>query len=85
MLELERDSLVEALTPSADTKAAYIGEFSWTVNNLEDDGSMDPVTHTVPWTTVKEIMAAIHKRANDRAEKARLAWAQPSADPPSRS
>lgn len=50
--------LREALTPSAATKTAYIGEFSWS-----DDCYGGSVTRTVPWTTVKEIMAAIRKRA----------------------
>jgi hypothetical protein len=61
--------LVEALTPSGDTKAAYIGEFSFTVTALEIDESGEPVecqrSVTVPWTTVKEIMAAILARADD--------------------
>lgn len=52
--------LREALTPSADTKAAYIGEFSWTETSDDHRGH---VTRTVPWTTIKEIMAAIAARA----------------------
>ena len=63
-LEAERKALREALTPSADTKAAYMGEFSIDVHlrNLrtreEDHRSIE-----VPWTTVKEIMRAIIDRA----------------------
>ena len=44
----------EALEPSGDTKAAYLGEFSF------HDGLKKRV---VPWTTIKEIMAAIRARA----------------------
>ena len=43
---------IEALTPSAKTEAAYIGEFTC--------GHCD---HYVPWITIKEIMAAIRERA----------------------
>lgn len=56
--------LREALTPSADTKAAYIGEFSFGVTlragNEEAHRSVE-----VPWTTVKEIMAAILAHADE--------------------
>lgn len=55
--------LVEALTPSGETKAEYIGEFSW--NHYVDDGAGGefPVKMVVPWTTIKEIMKAINARA----------------------
>jgi hypothetical protein len=49
----------KALTPSAETKAEYIGEFSFRVP-LGEDGYIEPA---VPWTTIKEIMAAIRARA----------------------
>jgi hypothetical protein len=49
----------EALTPSAETKAQYIGEFSFRVP-LGEDSYIEPA---VPWTTIKEIMAAIRARA----------------------
>ena len=55
----ERDSLRKALTPSAGTKAAYIGEFSFPVKGFEH-----PVS--VPWTTIKDIMKAIMAHAKDR-------------------
>lgn len=58
-LEAENKRLREALTPSAETKAAYIGEFSWLVNVYGTETEL-----FVPWSTVKEIMAAIRKRAN---------------------
>jgi hypothetical protein len=58
----ERDRLREALTPSGATKHAYIGEFSWT-EDLDYDGACQGRKLTVPWTTTKEIMAAILKRA----------------------
>lgn len=61
-LEAEVERLREALTPSADTKAAYMGEFSFGVTlcagNQEDYRRIE-----VPWTTIKEIMAAIRARA----------------------
>jgi hypothetical protein len=58
----------EALTPSGDTKAAYHGEFAFDVplDGYDEDG--EPLDGTkrvyVPWTTVKEIMAAINARAS---------------------
>lgn len=68
-LVAENRALTEALTPSADTKAAYIGEFSFNVEVWDPDGGEDGEgeavleSKTVPWTTVKEIMAAISARA----------------------
>lgn len=46
----------EALEPSGDTKAAYSGEFKF----KSPGGRMQ---YTVPWETIKEIMAAISARA----------------------
>lgn len=62
-----REALVEALTPSGDTKATYHGEFSFTIEDADEEG--EPVSRKiyVPWTTVKEIMAAIRDRAALRA------------------
>ena len=53
--------LREALTPSAETKRAYWGEFSFVVDYSDDN----PLGRTidVPWTTIKEIMKAIRARA----------------------
>lgn len=49
-----------ALTPSADTKAAYIGEVKFTVSTgFDEDGSEIWQDITVPWTTTKDIMAMI--------------------------
>jgi hypothetical protein len=55
-------ALEEALTPSGDTKAAYIGEFRFRFSVHDSDGWGDP-SPNVPWTTIKEIMAAIRARA----------------------
>jgi hypothetical protein len=56
--------LVEALTPSAETKAAYIGEFGFNHPYGVDEEGADVSIHVaVPWTTIKEIMAAIRARA----------------------
>lgn len=71
--------LEEALTPSGDTKAAYMGEFHFNVEienvdfeDDEDESDINPRTLQmevpVPWTTIKEIMAAIRKRSNDHAD-----------------
>lgn len=58
----------EALTPSAETKAAYSGEFSFSLNmGVDDDGADLAIRVTVPWTTTKEIMAANLARARAEA------------------
>jgi hypothetical protein len=67
-LEAEKARLVEALTPSGDTKAAYHGEFSFSVtshfwNDVVEEWETHAQNTLVPWTTVKEIMAAIRARA----------------------
>lgn len=57
------ERLQEALMPSGDTKAAYIGEFSFGVDDRDEEGEECTRNVVVPWTTVKEIMAAIRARA----------------------
>ena len=59
-LKAEVERLREALTPSGATKAAYHGEFGFELLARDGEG-VD--YHMVPWTTIKEIMAAISKRA----------------------
>lgn len=53
----------EALTPSAETKAAYAGEFAWVVEEFDQDGYPVLTRKYVPWTVIKEIMSAIRERA----------------------
>lgn len=53
----------DALTPSGDTKAAYHGEFFFDIEDRDEDGEECSRRVLVPWTTVKEIMAAIRARA----------------------
>ena len=64
-LQFERDRLQEALTPSAETKAAYMHEFRMTIPDVGDDGAEYTRTVNIPWTTIKEIIAAIRNRANN--------------------
>lgn len=56
-------ALMEALTPSAETKGAYIGEFTFPMTYTDEHGDEYSETVTVPWPTIKEIMAAILARA----------------------
>jgi Lar family restriction alleviation protein len=49
------DELVEALTPSGDTKAAYMGEFSFSRTRTNEDGDEYAEKVYVPWTTIKEM------------------------------
>ena len=55
-LTAERDALREALTPSAETKAAYMGE-------VDCDCPTQSWKHHVPWTSIKVIMKMIASRA----------------------
>lgn len=54
--EAEVARLREALTPSGDTKAAYISE-------VLCDCPTEDWKHHVPWTSIKEIMSMIRSRA----------------------
>lgn len=55
--------IVEALTPSSDTKAAYMGEF-WVRHPYRTEGGKHEVVRiSVPWTEIKKIMAAIRRQA----------------------
>lgn len=62
-LRRERAVLEEALEPSGSTKAAYMGEFSFTLARVDEFGDEYSEKVYVPWTTIKEIMAAIKDRA----------------------
>jgi len=62
VMEMERDALREALTPSAAAKAAYEGEFHMGVT-LRVRGQEDYRRVPIPWTTIKDIMSAILGRA----------------------
>ena len=41
-----------------------MGEFSYCGEQIDEDGTPRTVTYYVPWTTIKEIMAAIRDRAS---------------------
>jgi len=58
------EALRAALTPSVETKAAYLGEFKYCAEQIDENGDTQPVTYYVPWPTIKEIMAAILERAS---------------------
>lgn len=62
------EALEAALTPSADTKAAYIAEHQIEVEAMDEDGDSCTEMVTIPWTTIKDIMAMILKRANSAPE-----------------
>jgi hypothetical protein len=57
------NALVEAVTPSAATKAAYMGEFSMRMSAVDEDGEEFTVPVDIPWTTIKVVMKAIAARA----------------------
>jgi hypothetical protein len=61
------DAFRAALTPSGETKAVHIGEHHFRLECL-DDVVMCP-TVTVPWDTIKGIMARIEGHADHLATK----------------
>jgi hypothetical protein len=55
--------LTSNLTPSGETKADYIGEFSFTIDEVSGDVGAEVARKVdVPWTVIKEIMAVILAR-----------------------
>lgn len=58
----------EALTPSTNTKAAFMGEFSIQFPETGEDGEEYTRKINVPWTTIKEIMAAVRALASLTSE-----------------
>ena len=66
-LKDENKRLRDAMTPSGDTKATHIGEYSFSFPMAGQDEDGEHVEWdqniNVPWTTVKEIMKAIEKDA----------------------
>lgn len=62
-LTAQVEAMRGALTPSGETKADYIGEFSFDYcTGFDPDGNEIITRISVPWTTIKEIMAAIRAR-----------------------
>ncbi|GLQ26095.1 hypothetical protein [Sulfitobacter pacificus] len=59
----DMNRIVNALTPTGNTKAAYIGEFEFSVTTIDENGDEQSQMVSVPWTTIKEIMGAISARA----------------------
>jgi hypothetical protein len=60
----------EALTPSADTKAAYIGEIKERVMQFDEDGEERWVDHTISWDATKATMKMIAEHAARQAREA---------------
>lgn len=64
-VKAQRDRLIAALTPSAETKGAYIGEVrdDVTVWVEDDEGDMAERTDRrhVSWTAIKDVMTLIRK------------------------
>jgi septal ring factor EnvC (AmiA/AmiB activator) len=58
-----------ALSPSSETKAAYIGEIEWTRSNINDDGEEELEILSLPWTEMKEFMALIRGYAKSTMNK----------------
>lgn len=61
--------LEAALTPSGETKMAYMGEFDFSIVDYDEDGIECHREIVVPWTAIKEIMSAIRARAALKDER----------------
>lgn len=57
------EKLLAAVTPSPDTKFAYIGEIKQVVTFTDQEGDESHAAITIEWTTQKEFMALIRKQA----------------------
>lgn len=69
-LTLKLEERDKALEPSAETKAAYIGEFHFNVADIDNDSGEECTRRVqVPWATIKEIMAAIRARVIQSGEE----------------
>ena len=65
-LKAENERLRAALTPTAQTKAVYSGEFTMTLKEVDDYGDDRSIRVAIPWTSIKEIMRAIEKYADEQ-------------------
>lgn len=63
------DRVIHELTPSAETKGAHIGEYSFVEDLPDAEGEEHAVRFLVPWDTVKDIMQAIRERTGLPAHK----------------
>ena len=56
-----------ALTPSTETKSAYMGEFQFRFPAYDANGVERMFMLNIPWTAIKDIMSAIVAQANEDA------------------
>jgi len=63
LAEAKLEKWEEATTPSADTKKAYMGEFTFSIDLYLPGGDSDLMQVTVPWKVIKDIMREISARA----------------------
>ena len=68
-LEQQLAAYRAALTPSSETKAAYIGEVEFKQDYFDEDGEEQTEVILVPWTSMKEFMAIIRGYAKAKMEK----------------
>lgn len=68
--DAENARLRAALTPSAETKAAYVDEVKMAVDTAyHEDSCTVRQDVTIPWVAIKEIMALIRKQAGQKEVK----------------
>lgn len=61
------EHFLEALTPSDETKAEFMGEFTMKLPEFGEDGEEVMRDLNIPWVVIKDIMGAIRGRAERRA------------------
>ena len=69
MLQGQISAYRAALTPSSETKAAYIGEVEFKQDYTDEDGEEHVESILVPWTSMKEFMGLIRGYAKAKMEK----------------
>lgn len=67
-LEGEVDRLREAVTPSTETKRAYMGEFSVPLPEIDENGDEYIRRINIPWTEIKKVMKMIETRAKEATD-----------------
>ena len=69
MLQGQIDAYRAALTPSSETKAAYIGEVKFKQDYTDENGEEHIESILVPWTSMKEFMALVRGYAKAKMKE----------------
>jgi hypothetical protein len=73
-------ALEAALTPSEETKFAYMGEVNFHHTDFDEDGNEHRIRMDVPWTSIKTLMKLIRENADLRTARSTLEGKHPNAE-----